>query len=180
MSSDYIGIELSGAAELERAFDALGAVGSKQALERALVKAAQPIAEEARRLAPQGTAPKSPHKKRIATSILVRTRLAPSQMRKRGGRREFTEVFVGSSAPHAHLVEFGHAIVTRSGRVVGFAARRPFLRPAFDAQKIAAVKIFRDVLWQEMVRVARRYAGQAERGRLSRGAREVFRAELDL
>lgn len=40
---------------------------------------------------------------------------------------------VVASAPHAHLVEFGHAMVTKHGREVGTVTAHPFLRPALDA-----------------------------------------------
>lgn len=38
---------------------------------------------------------------------------------------------VMATAPHAHLIEFGHANV-RKGRVVGHVPARPFLRPALQ------------------------------------------------
>lgn len=37
------------------------------------------------------------------------------------------------SAPHAHLIERGHAMVTRNGEVVGHVPARPFLQPAADS-----------------------------------------------
>lgn len=39
---------------------------------------------------------------------------------------------VSASAPHAHLVEFGHAQVTPKGKVVGHVAAHPFLRPSVE------------------------------------------------
>jgi HK97 gp10 family phage protein len=38
----------------------------------------------------------------------------------------------GKAAPHAHLVEFGHRMITRTGEVVGDVPEHPFLRPAFE------------------------------------------------
>ena len=35
-------------------------------------------------------------------------------------------------APHAHLIEFGHAKVTPGGRVLGFTPARPFMMPALE------------------------------------------------
>jgi len=40
---------------------------------------------------------------------------------------------VRTRAPHAHLVEDGHAMVTADGRVVGHVPPHPFLRPARDS-----------------------------------------------
>lgn len=41
----------------------------------------------------------------------------------------------GQTAPHAHLVEFGHRQVSKSGEVVGDVPARPFLRSAFEDNK---------------------------------------------
>lgn len=45
-----------------------------------------------------------------------------------------------ATAPHAHLIEYGHRMV-RGDRVVGFAPPKPFLRPALDetAQEIIEI-----------------------------------------
>lgn len=40
---------------------------------------------------------------------------------------------VRASAPHAHLVEDGHAMVTKDGQVVGHVPAHPFLGPARDS-----------------------------------------------
>lgn len=50
---------------------------------------------------------------------------------------------VRATAPHAHLVEHGHAMVTPGGDLVGHVAAHPFLQPAVDsvmpdAEQIAA------------------------------------------
>ena len=37
---------------------------------------------------------------------------------------------VKATAPHAHLVEYGHIMVTRGGRVVGHVPAHPFLHKA--------------------------------------------------
>jgi hypothetical protein len=37
---------------------------------------------------------------------------------------------VQARANHAHLVEFGHALVAKDGKSLGHVAPRPFLRPA--------------------------------------------------
>jgi len=50
---------------------------------------------------------------------------------------------VRATAPHSHLIEYGHAMVTPGGRLVGHVAAHPFLQPAVDsvmpeAENIAA------------------------------------------
>lgn len=47
-----------------------------------------------------------------------------------------------TKAPHGHLVEFGHWLVSGKGgnrRVIKWVPAYPFLRPAYDAKKKAAV-----------------------------------------
>lgn len=48
---------------------------------------------------------------------------------------------VSASASNAHLVEFGHAQVSESGKVVGSVAAHPFLRPAVDDVVLKAKRI---------------------------------------
>jgi len=212
VAGDHVAVAITGLDELYKALDDLGTIGSKQVMTEALKVAAQPIADTARRLARVGTGPKSVFKKRIR-DIEVRTTLSKSQMRKRGGRRAEAEVFVGSQAPHAHLIEFGHRLVKgRSrkgeilshkilrvqtgrergrflrhivkrgpatfGRQIGRVRAYPFLRPAFDAHKGQLFTAFAREVGKRLGVVARRYAGQARRGKLSRGAQQAYRVEL--
>lgn len=46
--------------------------------------------------------------------------------------KKVSVIFGGTKAPHAHLVEFGHRMVTHSGQVVGDVKPHRFLRPAFE------------------------------------------------
>jgi HK97 gp10 family phage protein len=210
-----LGVSVAGLDDLEAMFREIGPVGAADSLRAAAKKALVPVAEEARRRAPRGTGTytrkrldgtvetiKRPH---LAESIAIRSSLSKSQMRRRGGRKAPVEVFVGATAPFAHLVEFGHMRVVvergelqerrvkgRDGRlrvrglyrpiikrtVVGHVAAKPFLRPAFDSKKEESTKIFIGTINGEVLRVARRYLRQAERGKLSRGAKLAFKAEL--
>lgn len=47
---------------------------------------------------------------------------------------------VEARSPNAHLVENGHAQVTRDGRTVGYTAARPFLGPAAELGMNEAIK----------------------------------------
>lgn len=88
-----------------------------QAVQARAGEIAEAVAEEARRIAPRrtGKLEKSISAKRIGDVWVVH-----------------------ASAPHAHLVEFGHELVrpytarTGGGGVIGTVAPRPFLRPALD------------------------------------------------
>lgn len=42
------------------------------------------------------------------------------------------EFRVVASAPHAHLVEFGHVQENKKGKIIGHVPPHPFLRPARD------------------------------------------------
>lgn len=42
------------------------------------------------------------------------------------------EWIVQARAPHAHLVEFGHAQVTKEGKTTGFTPGHPFLEPSLE------------------------------------------------
>ena len=110
---DGISVELSGVDELLQAFEDVGRIGTRAALQDAMKKGAEVTAVAARRLAPRsddiGPRPqKAPH---LQDSIKVMANLSRAQKRKRGPMQGEGEIFVGSTASHAHLVEFGHVQV---------------------------------------------------------------------
>jgi len=172
-----VGIDVQGLKELDEAFTALGLLGSKTTLRAALRKAAKPIAVEANLLAPTGDTDTLPQK-RLKGSFVVRTTLNKSQ-RRQVERTGIARVYVGSTSPVAHLVEFGHLVKSRGPHRKGstptsgasFVQPHPILRPAFDLQKQAVMGEFRRILWGEIARTAKRFRRQAERGKLSRAAR---------
>lgn len=200
-----ISVSISGLDELQEAFAEIGDIGRRAAMQGAMKKGAELTAEVARALAPRSDDGEG---KALADSIVVRASLSRSQMRKRGGRQAEAESFVGATAPHAHLVEFGHRSVhARHEGGVGLVGPRkrkreefvktkrltpgpiaigghvpahPFMRPAFDATKEQATRVIFQHYGSELARVASRYRKQAEKGKLSRGAKQTFRMELGL
>lgn len=99
----------------------------RRSLKKALRKAGQVVAREARRLAPRPGYPgDKPGKKPLKNTIRVKV-------------SDFGEVqaaFVGPSYPegaHGHLVEFGHEEVLWGKRTGGFVREKPFMRPAADS-----------------------------------------------
>jgi len=202
MPTAGVTMTVSGVTELLGAFEELGKIGARAAMQAAAKKAAVPIANAARRLAPRSG--ENGTRTALADSIVIRSSLSRSQQRKRGGRRAEAETFVGSTAPHAHLVEFGHLQVaarhegevhglTKAGkrtrftgkakktkRVVGHVPAHPFMRPAYDSTKMEATRILVAGYGEELERIGKRYAAQARRGKLTRGSREAFRMELGL
>lgn len=187
-------MQLSGSAQLERNLREMGKALEKRVVRDALRKAAQPIAEDAGRRAPRGTGALVPRQRdlvkairkgkdpmsvarrpRLADSMAVRSTLSRHQrrLRKSSGRaRAPVAVYVGPTVPHAHLIEFGHRLRKRDKRgnlrTVGFVGPRPFLRPAWDANKARIIGRIRPELAKAIDRAAKRLARQAKRGKLSR------------
>lgn len=49
-----------------------------------------------------------------------------------------------------HIVEGGHRIVTRSGKVVGYVSARPFMQPAYEQGQDAATAAIAKIVFREM------------------------------
>ena len=58
-------------------------------------------------------------------------------------------------APHAHLIEYGHAQVTKDGRLVGHTPARPFMGPARDAAMQQAGEVAAAAIGPINIRVGR-------------------------
>lgn len=93
----------------------------------------------------------------MLAAVKAKTPLGPSHTTKKGVRRggslrrgNISQKWSGfrsrvvwevaNSAPHAHLVEYGHRQVAggrvgKGGRVIGSVPPHPFMRPAVDATK---------------------------------------------
>lgn len=56
------------------------------------------------------------------------------------------QVIVGAFAPHAVLIEYGHAMVDHAGHTAGHVAARPFLRPAKAAVEARLTDIVNRIL----------------------------------
>lgn len=73
-------------------------------------------------------------------------------------------LYVGTTWPtgaHGHLQEFGTA----------HHAAQPFMRPAWDRNRMNVLATISDDAWSELAKAARRLARRAERGTLGRAAR---------
>ena len=164
--------ELKGVKELTRLLDQLPTVAMKKTvLRNALKKAGSPIAEAARANVPVVTGG-------LRDSIKVSPSLKPSQ--RKGQDRSVVTVYVGSSSPVAHLVEFGTVertldeprLVKLGGRwaritTTGFVSPNPFLRRAWHAMKMPALGIFADEMKNELYKSAGRLAKRAAAGKLT-------------
>ena len=129
--SDFGDVE----SDLRKMATTLEANNEGDAVDRALVKAAEPVSADMLR---RTTVDPKIRTGRLHASI---TTGKPGTSAK-GIRRIKTGVFknrMATSAPHAHLVEFGHGGPAP-------APPHPFVRPAFDAQADNAFRIIREEL----------------------------------
>jgi HK97 gp10 family phage protein len=138
-------VEVEGLSDLLDGLDELPQATETNVIKRALLSAADPIAEHAKRLAPRLTGA-------LQMSISPGTKLSRRQKSLYQKESE-VEVFVGPAAlVQAITQEFG----TVSNRP------QPFMRPAWDAEKSKALLIFRDELADEIekarARIARKQA----------------------
>lgn len=158
-------MHVQGLAELEKALDNLSKSVGKNVLRKSLRKAAEPMRDRAKALAPVGEGT-------LRDSIIVGGLLNKSQKRKQRklteDERSSIELFVGPSyrkgagGRHGHLVEFGtspHILggVFRGTKHPG-TAPQPFMRPAFDAEARPTVTRLGPLLMAEIEKAARRQA----------------------
>jgi HK97 gp10 family phage protein len=143
---------IEGLQELEKAFEALENVNQRKAsARRAMKKAAQPIADDASRLAPRefGT---------LAESITVGTRLSKRQARLHRklfrDDRAAVEMFVGAGPlSSAHNQEFGNEN----------NAPQPFMRPALDGNTQNFFDTISIELWADLKKTTERAERKAAR-----------------
>lgn len=174
MGKPFVSARITGHKELEQALDALGRTAGKRAITAAARRVLKPVVKDAKRMAPRGDGGKN--RKPLHRTIRVATKLNSSQMRGRA-RADGARVFIGSTDPKAHLVEFGHVLVKgRKGnrRVIGHVPGHPFLRPAWDKHKGDLTQKLGEEIWKEVVKVANRWARQARAGKLGRTAKRVL------
>jgi HK97 gp10 family phage protein len=118
------GVRLEGVGELQAKIKELkGNLGNNK-IEESLLDGATEIADEMRRLAPEG--PTGKLKRSIISKLLSRIGDNPRTALAGVNRKK---------APHAHLVEFGtvERVQKTTGRRTGHMPAHPFVRPAADA-----------------------------------------------
>jgi HK97 gp10 family phage protein len=134
-------LKVEGLKELDRALGELPKATGKNVVRRVLRKSLEPILTAAKANAPVATG-------RLRESMVISSQLKRSQRGRRETRTGVT-MYVGSGAtgkvrhaPHAHLVEFGTA----------HRSPKPYMRPAFDANKEKVVEIQRQELGTEIAK----------------------------
>ncbi len=130
-------ISITGDKALDRAFRTLPAKMQRRVIRPAVSAQATVLVREIRRRAPS----RGRTEQYLSRAGVERRRGIglKRSIRKRAWSKPERGIIgqvVGAGWPegaHAHLVEFGHRIVTHDGRVVGTARPHPFQRPAMDA-----------------------------------------------
>jgi HK97 gp10 family phage protein len=136
--------KMEGLKELDRLLGELPKATGKNVLKRTLTRAAEPIRSMAERLAPKATG-------RLKRGIVVSSTLSKRQ-RSQHQKKALVEVYVGAEPlAQSTLQEFG----THN------QPPQPFLRPAWDANKEAALEIIKGGLAQEIDRAVKRLAKKA-------------------
>jgi len=140
-------VRTQGFRELEQALLELPKATGRNTARRALLKAAQPIADDASANAPIGETGK------LSSTIEPGTRLSRRQSQLHKKQSPF-EVFIGPSAdPRGVQQEFGNAN----------HPAQPFMRPAWEANKARALSTIRTELKNEIHKSAQRIARKAAR-----------------
>lgn len=139
-------VKLEGLKELEAALGQLPKATGRNVLRRVLKEAGEPIAQAARAKAPRETG-------NLIESIDVGTRLTRRQTGQHK-KQSTVEMHVGSGPnPQSITQEFG----------TFKEPAQPFMRPAWDSQKRAALDIIYNLLWPEIERAATRHANKLAR-----------------
>lgn len=176
-------VKVDGLRELDAALGELSKASARSVLHRVLRRAAEPIAEKARQLAPDDPATGAPD---LRTSIAVSSKLrnpvgkaefaavmraggskaearAALREARRAGSTSFAEMHVGPSQGG------GHGVLQEFGTV--HHAAQPFMRPAWEAHKEQALDIIKRDLGDEIDKAAKRAAKRAaaKAAKLARG-----------
>lgn len=174
---------MSGFSELEARLAELPDNIARNATVRALRRSGDLMAQEMRRLAPKGPSGNLAESIRISAKSRNLTGLAEyagalssggshrdaqAAMRaaRSGGESSGSRVFmlIGSTAPHAHLVERGTAArYHKSGKFVGVMPAEAFVLPAFLAKKDAVLTAIKSEILVEVDKAKGRIAKKAAR-----------------
>lgn len=162
-------LKLLGAKELDAVLKQMAASTARRTTQRAMARALEAVAHTARALAPVGT--DGYNDGYLKASIGISSKLTKRQAREArsfGLSRDVAIMYVGPSAPHAHLVEFGTGPRhKKNGQFVGAMPPDPFMRPAWDQNRDTVLDRLTDDLREEidktLARAAKRSAKASSR-----------------
>ena len=160
-------VDLEGFVEFERFLEQLPTATAKTVVRNTLKKAAKPIRDAA-----EADAPRGPTGNLKGSFIISPKKRGRARYRVTGGG---LDMYVGSIAPHAHLVEFGTSErVSDSGKSSGRMPENRFFTRAWDRTRKEAENILYRELWAELAKAAKRLANKAEGGKLGKAARRAL------
>lgn len=151
-----VSFEVTGFKDVDKAIEQLSKSAGKGVLRRSLKSAAEPMAEIARSLAPNDPLTSGDD---LGSSIAVSTKLSKRQaaMHRKMFRddRASVEMFIGPAPdPAAWNQEFGNVN----------HGPQPFMRPAWDQDKMAMLDRLSKELWAELEKAVKRAERRAARG----------------
>lgn len=145
-------VSFKGGLEIEAALKALGDKGAiKRTAERALKRAAEPIRDKAKELAPKD-------ERHLEESISIGRAIQAFQRTSSG---DVVRTFVGideSKDARLHI----YASVDEFGTESHPA--QPYMRPAWEAEKMTAFNLVKDTLDEEIIKTAARQARKRAKG----------------
>ena len=175
MRAGYIQFRTMGFKELDEALWALPRIITSRVLLKALKKAAEPAIRKG-----QATAP-------IGTTLGIINSIGARRMKR---RRYGVEISIGPNAPHAHLIEFGtkphvdiiekKGVLSDGSNVYGVRVVNPGIRPnrfwtrAWEATKFEVLSDFRHHVWSALLKEAKKFGRDAERGMLSSAQKDML------
>lgn len=162
-------LSISGGRDLEAALKEMAKTTAKNTARKAMRNSLSPVATAAKSLAPVGPTGN------LRESVAISHKLTPSQAAEAGREgRDVAHMYVGASAPHAHLVEFGTGPRHhKSGKFVGAMPPNPWMRPAWDDNRSEVLNRLAADLWDQIqgfiARKAKRQANAARRAAKAKG-----------
>lgn len=164
--STKFSMRLEGAKELAQALREMPKHIAKNVLKKALNKIAEPIAADARSRAPLGLRKgKKGGGAGGFNHLKFKIGVSPtlSRRQRKSLPKDVAAVYVGASpARHAVLVEFGtgprHRNSFDAPGETGVMPAKPFMRPAWEANKNAAMAMLEKILRTEIEAAAKRLA----------------------
>jgi len=149
-------LTFSGGRDLERALAELPSSTAKGVARRAIKKELKPVEDAAEMFWPGAN-----------DAFKITSRITASQLSDsaKSRKRDVVDIFVGSTEPHAHLIEFGAGPrYTKNGAFRGSVSPQPMLQPAWDAHKGQMLAGLGARLWDEISKTQARRAKKAAKG----------------
>jgi HK97 gp10 family phage protein len=172
--SDFFKAEIVGATELEQALMHLSRSMGKNVLRRAARAGMRIVLNEVKSIAETRVGRRTG---RFHKSFRMATNVSRSQRGAARRNREFADVqmFVGSTAPHAHLIEFGTRRRWNKNRAYrGQMRRHDVLTTAYRRTEQRMFQTFTGQLGEELIRAAKTVSRRMQSGKLTSADRAAL------